>query len=74
MEYSGKLYGKVGNRYFFTGKTSTDYDNLIKRNKEANEFIKDIAELLGMDSDGLGFDELQLSIDDFKDAIEIIKQ
>jgi hypothetical protein len=30
MRYIGKLYGKLGNKYFDTGKTSDDYDNLEK--------------------------------------------
>jgi ribosomal protein L37AE/L43A len=28
MRYKGKLYGRVGNKYFDTGKTSDDWDNL----------------------------------------------
>ncbi len=28
MEYHGKLYGKIGDKYFETGKTSEDYDKL----------------------------------------------
>ena len=35
----------------------------------ANDFIKDIASLLEIETDGIGFDELQLSIDDFDEAI-----
>ena len=35
----------------------------------ANDFIKDIASLLEIDTDGIGFDGLQLSIDDFDEAI-----
>ena len=35
--------------------------------KKANEFILDVAEQLGMDTDGIGYDGLQLSIEDFKD-------
>ena len=31
------------------------------------EFISDVAEQLGMDTDGIGYDGLQLSIEDFKD-------
>ena len=31
MEYIGRLYGKVGNKYFDTGKTSEDYDRLESR-------------------------------------------
>tara|TARA_B100000378_G_scaffold236018_1_gene202714 strand:- start:21147 stop:21392 length:246 start_codon:yes stop_codon:yes gene_type:complete len=34
MEYKGKLYGKIGNKYFDTSYTSEDYDNLVKENKE----------------------------------------
>lgn len=36
MEYKGKLYGKLGNKYLDTGKTSADWD------KTANEidFLK----------------------------------
>lgn len=30
MEYHGKLYGKIGNKYFDTGETSDDFDNLGK--------------------------------------------
>ena len=26
MEYHGKLYGKIGNKYFDTGKSSADFD------------------------------------------------
>ena len=28
MRYSGKLYGRVGRKYFDTGKTSDDWDNM----------------------------------------------
>jgi hypothetical protein len=49
---------------------SRENTNLRKSNKEANEFIKDIATLLGMDADGIGYDGLQYSIDDFKEAID----
>jgi len=30
MEYVGKLYGRVGNKYIDTGKTSKDWDELEK--------------------------------------------
>jgi hypothetical protein len=33
MEYKGKLYGRVGGRYFDTGCTSDDFDNLKKENE-----------------------------------------
>jgi peptidoglycan hydrolase CwlO-like protein len=46
MEYNGKLYGKVGNKYFDTSKTSEDFDKLEKEVKELqNEIIKLNAEL-----------------------------
>ena len=44
-------------------------DELLEARKNANQFIIDIAELLGMDTDGIGFDGLQFSIDDFDEAI-----
>lgn len=37
--------------------------------KEANKFIKGIAKLLKIETDGLGYDGLELSLDDFKEAI-----
>ena len=43
----------------------TEYASL--KNKKANEFICDIAKLLG--EDNLGLDDCQWSIDDFKEAI-----
>ena len=47
-----------------------ELDKLIQSTKDANQFILDIAVLLDIETDGVGFDEIQLSIDDFKDAIE----
>ena len=41
--------------------------------KELNEFILDIAKLLP-GSDGLGYDGLSWSIDDFKDAIKEVRK
>jgi len=29
MEYHGKLYGKIGNKHFDTGKTSKDFDDMV---------------------------------------------
>ena len=34
MEYQGKLYGKVGNRYFPLDTTSQDYDALVQKVKK----------------------------------------
>jgi len=39
MEYKGKLYGKLGHKYFDTSKTSEDWDNL---EKQISELKKDI--------------------------------
>ena len=44
--------------------------NLIK---DANQFIIQIADLLGIDADGIGYDGLQLSIEDFQEAINKLK-
>jgi hypothetical protein len=30
MEYHGKLYGKIGNKYFDTEKTSKDFDDMLQ--------------------------------------------
>ena len=34
MNYNGKLYGKIGRKYFDTGKTSNDWDKLEEESKE----------------------------------------
>jgi len=47
-------------------------EKLKQQNKDANEFILDIANLLKMDADSVGLDDLQFSIDDFKDAISAL--
>lgn len=31
MEYTGKLYGRIGNKHFDTGHTAKDWDELIKQ-------------------------------------------
>lgn len=31
MNYSGKLYGRIVNKYFDTGRTSDDWDNLERK-------------------------------------------
>ena len=47
---------------------------LETKNREANIFIKWIAELLNMETDGVGFDEIKWDIDDFQKAIEKLKE
>ncbi len=42
MEYKGKLYGKLGNIYFDTGKTSEDYDELLQALKECSDELYSI--------------------------------
>lgn len=34
-----------------------------------NSFLKTVAEMIGIETDGLGYDGLQLSLDDFADKI-----
>ena len=50
----------------------SEYANhvLSEKRKEANDFIIQIAELLGMDTDGIGYDGLQWGIDDFNEALD----
>ena len=50
-----------------------NYNALKKRHKKQNEFIIDIAKLLNIDTDGVGYDEIQLTIDDIQTAIEKLK-
>jgi len=45
-----------------------------QQNKDANIFIKDIAVMLGMDTDGIRFDGLKFSIEDFEDAIKSLNK
>lgn len=37
MNYTGKLYGKIGRKYFDTGKTGKDWDELEALEKQSNE-------------------------------------
>jgi len=39
-----------------------EFENLEQSNKNANEFIKDIAELLNMDTDSVGYDDIQFDV------------
>ena len=49
-----------------------------EKNKQANEFIKDMAEAIGMESDILGYDGIAVSIDDVEEYMSdmgwIVKQ
>jgi hypothetical protein len=44
MEYHGKLYGKVGHRFFDTGKTSKDFDKLERDNSKMLKMLKRMLE------------------------------
>jgi len=44
--------------------------HLEKSQKEANEFIKTLAEMVGIETDLIGFDEITLSLDDFEEALK----
>ena len=68
MEYKGKLYGKLGHKYFDTAKTSEDWDNLEKKVKKLSNINREIHQKLqDMISDnwnkGLKIDELQITIE-----------
>jgi pimeloyl-CoA synthetase len=56
MEYIGKLYGKIGNKYFDTSHTSEDWDELNKKIEELKEEIKQGKNLL-LDSVSISFEE-----------------
>lgn len=42
MEYHGKLYGKISNKYFDTGKTSKDFDEMFEMLKVAKSTIQSL--------------------------------
>lgn len=42
MDYQGKLYGKVGRKYFETGKTANDFDTLEAENKQLKYELLDL--------------------------------
>jgi len=50
-----------------------EIEKLKKKNKEANDFIKSIAEMLNIETDGLGYNGLTLDLSDFQDAINTTK-
>ena len=51
-------------KYAFKEYKDTEITEAKEKNKQANEFIKDMAEAIGMDMDGIGYDELTISIED----------
>ena len=42
MEYNGKLYGKIGCKFFDTGYSAEDFDRKQNDVDELVDFIKDI--------------------------------
>ena len=40
MEYTGKLYGRIGNKHFDTGHTAKDWDELNKQIETLKEQLK----------------------------------
>ena len=40
MQYKGKLYGRIRNKYFDTGMTSEDWDNLENNEIELTTEVK----------------------------------
>jgi hypothetical protein len=42
MNYTGKLYGKVGSNYVPLHATSEDYDNLIQAAQASYDFMKSV--------------------------------
>jgi hypothetical protein len=56
MEYIGKLYGKIGNKYFDTGITSEDYNRLQKENSELKKQALNLPDV--SQSDGIERREL----------------
>lgn len=65
------VYGRKLNNYQ-RSLAIQEFEKLQQNNKDANEFIIDIADLLKMDTDSAGYDDIQFSIDDFKDAISAL--
>jgi len=62
MEYKGKLYGKIGGKYFDTSYTSDDWDAMVA---QINDLELKIASLLG---------KIEHSIDVENDFIQFSKR
>lgn len=65
MQYKGKLYGKLGNKYFYLEKTANDYDNLEEQTKALTEQLaakeKELSEVKSL-ADSL-YSDLKYCID-----------
>lgn len=69
------VYGRELNLYQ-RKLAQKEFEKLEVGYREANRFIIDIADKLRMDTDSVGLDGIQFSIDDFEMAIKeiVIKQ
>jgi len=65
------VYG-VGLSHYQRKLAQKEFEALEIKGKEANRFILDIADLLRMDVDSVGFDGIQFTIDDFEMAIKAL--
>ena len=66
------VYGRKLNDYQ-KALAKSEFEKLEQRHKEANEFIKTVAEMMGIDTDSVGFDDVQLTLDDFSDVINKLR-
>jgi len=67
MEYKGKLYGKIRNKYFDTGHTAEDYDKL-----EQSQSVKHDSILIENDDkiSAAEYEEAQQIVWDYEDQLE----
>lgn len=50
MNYHGKLYGKIFNKHFDTGKTTDDFDGLVKELEERVTDLKIIRDQIAYEN------------------------
>jgi len=82
MNYIGKLYGKVHSGpdgYFYTGKTSDDWDKLESQNKDLIESIESLLILIDsrlglMDGETIGKGKSHIWKKVIKTAQDLVKQ
>ena len=67
------VYGRELNNYQ-RKLAQKEFEKLEISWREANRFIIDIADKLRMDTDGVGYDGIQFSIDDFEEAIKALHE
>ena len=78
MEYHGKLYGKIGNKYFDTNKTSKDVDKLVEMLKKSKSTISRISLSMNVHPDcqenSEFADYVDLAIETESEIDELLKQ